>query len=77
MAPAPIARPTTTATVAVAEAPPRVTAVRLPGPPLPRRRFRSTLLLVLLVVVVGVTVAAVVGAIVTALAFALRAAVTS
>jgi len=59
------------------EAPPREAPAVAPQPPLPRHRFRSSLLLVVLVVFVGALVAAVIGVIVAALAFALRSAVTS
>jgi hypothetical protein len=52
-------------------------AVRPAQPPLPRHRWRSSLLLMVLVVIVGALVAAVVAVVVASLAFALRSAVTS
>jgi hypothetical protein len=60
-------------TAAVTALPP----VRTLGPPLPRHRLRSAILLVGLVVLIGALVAAVVGVVASGLAVALRAAVTS
>ena len=73
----PVAEPAVVALPQAVPSPARTGTVRPAGPPLPRHRARSSLLLVLLVVFVGLLVAVVIGAIVSALAFALRAAVTS
>jgi hypothetical protein len=50
---------------------------RMSGPPLPRHRLRSSVLLVFLVLVIAVAVAAAIGVAAALLAFALRRAVTS